>query len=164
MFHFWSNAGAHYHDFMILVLSSFRYFTGTDGTTDSAEIRLALCTSAKRKACALFSYRSTIIRWTSKPTSNIRVQQRCERFASREKCNSCHSSGESDSSEFLRGDLLRLAWGETQGRFLAADMAIPAGTVLIKERPFSWCIEPPYATDFCGHCLCEVRTAYIWIW
>lgn len=58
--------------------------------------------------------------------------------------------------------LLSLASTDSVGRHVVAGGgsgagAIPAGTVLLRETPFAWSLHPEFNSEFCAHCLCEVR-------
>lgn len=72
------------------------------------------------------------------------------------------------TTTIVRRDLLSLVSAEGLGRHVVAGTAgagagaatataIPAGTLLLREMPFAWCVQPEFADELCAHCLREVR-------
>lgn len=137
----------------------------TDSTRTHAGVRGEARGNAMRKARVLFKHRSALIRWTAdrqtdednqvRPPPQLDVKNAAT--ATRTETNQNGQVASAEEIEFVRRDLLRLASSERLGRHLVAEASIPAGTVLIRERPFAWCIEPEFAAEFCAHCLREVR-------
>lgn len=152
-----------------MVCFSLRYIsTGRDTHGQKhAGIRLAACRNANRKALALFNHRSAIVRWTSAEEANgddanhsCPLQPVSNAAVAAKPATTNESWCDSDSSleaELLRKDLLSMVPFEGLGRHLVASTDIPAGTVLIREWPFAWCLEKELAAKCCPHCLGEVK-------
>lgn len=136
---------------------------GTPQHRTHGQIRSAACENAKRKARALFRHRSTIVRWTrAEETIDHRSPLQTEPSPDSGYADAADGIGKlrepcsARNADFIREDLLSLVTAHQLGRHFVAAAAISTGTVLIRERPFAWCLENWFAGKYCAQCLSEV--------
>ena len=154
---------------------------GRGDTHDQEHTKLCVESSrnASRKARVLSNYRHVLLRWAALAATNSHAsttasssrntQGRPTTTAHRGRRVASNSKGAADvpgtspitPPVLLRSDLLSLKISDDVGRHLVARAArVSAGTLLLREHPYAWCLQPKLAGQLCAHCLFEVRSKH----
>lgn len=149
--------------------------SSSKGASDQVHSQLREETSrnASRKARVLSKHRSVLVQWEAIPTINSpapktvpcsRLKQDHPPFSNQDGkvASTKDTAGIKRTSAtfpvFIRSDLLSLKYTDDLGRHLVAiEAPIPTGTLLLRERPYAWCLQPELAGELCAHCLHDVR-------
>lgn len=138
-----------------------------------SQLREETSRNASRKARVLSKHRSVLVRWEEIPTTNSPapkmmpcspLKQDHPPFSNQDGkvASTNDTAGIKRTSAtfpvFIRSDLLSLKHNENLGRHLVAiEAPIPIGTLLLRERPYAWCLQPELSGELCAHCLHKVR-------